>query len=521
MAIALIASTSAGTAQNGGTISAIDTTGANLIVVALSSYDVAAALTDSKGNTWTALTTRAVGGGSVVRMFYCASPVVGTGHTFTASGANTYSTVSVVAFSGAAASPFDQESGAASSASPGVILPREDNCVFVTCQSQASSGTGASINGSFTASSVNHGGTFVGGGVAYKVQTTAGAENPTWSWSAGGTASVAMAVFKAAGTSGFQNYAIATQSGITQDNSIANVTTIGYPNVAQRGSFRFKATASKIRIWGYKTASSGQVMLFVDGSPASIQRATPQDTSMGWTSEWTVDGTTEHTYRVFIGSGGYCYGLGVDGTLNTTALTAFPADDWWGNSIVAASNITNNDAAPNFPQLYALQMDRGLQLTGTPGGTAYTQGQSQKAQFGATNPQCDRCFVEWGVNDLGVTSTPNFRTAVGAILDQMTTDEPTAKIYWFGVPRYSAHSATRAGQNTELADVISLRADADVVYLDSDNWDGGATISTSDGTHPDAAGAVQIADGLIAATSMAPTFNPAWARGSNAVFGVN
>src|SRR4051812_5534959 len=58
---ALVAHAGAGGASSGSTTSAINPTGANLIVVAVASYTVNAAptLTDSKGNTWTGLTQQA------------------------------------------------------------------------------------------------------------------------------------------------------------------------------------------------------------------------------------------------------------------------------------------------------------------------------------------------------------------------------------------------------------------------------------------------------------------------------
>lgn len=204
-AIAHVASTSAG--STGGatvTTSSIDTTGANLIVVAVSYYSdgVVPTLSDSKGNTWTGLTERSLSASSSVRLFYCVAPTVGSGHTFTAARLNSYPTVSVSAFSGAAASPYDQESGAvvgttSTSYQPGSITPSENNCVLVT--GIANGGTSNTIDSSFNATSTgNSGSNHVGGGIAYKIQTTAGAENPTWSWTTSSSRASAMASFKAA-----------------------------------------------------------------------------------------------------------------------------------------------------------------------------------------------------------------------------------------------------------------------------------------------------------------------------------
>lgn len=209
MAIAVVQTAVAG--STGGTTvttGAVDTTGANLIVISVSSYNSAVAPTDSKGNTWTPLTDR-LNGAYHERLYYCASPTVGSGHTFTAAGAASYPTICVLAFSGAHATPFDQESGggaaSGTSSQPGSITPSEDNCVLVTGV-DFGAGVAASINGSFTASSVDYDTSdHMGGGIAYKIQTTAGAENPTWSWTISGVNATAMASFKAAASSYIDN----------------------------------------------------------------------------------------------------------------------------------------------------------------------------------------------------------------------------------------------------------------------------------------------------------------------------
>lgn len=207
-AIAHVVSTAAGSVGGAPvTTGAIDTTGANLIVVSVSFYNTTApALTDSKGNTWTALTARTTATNPGVRLFYCYNPTVGSGHTFTATQAVSFPTIGVSAFSGVAASPFDQESGASTSGAgttyqPGSITPSENNCLLVTTVSTNT--TTHTINSSFVIGGTvdQSGGNHMGGGIAYKIQTTAGAENPTWSYTASSSRAAAMASFKAAATS--------------------------------------------------------------------------------------------------------------------------------------------------------------------------------------------------------------------------------------------------------------------------------------------------------------------------------
>ena len=205
MAIAHVVSTAQGASGAGNfTTSAINTTGANLIVVALCVYHpgTGLALSDSASNTWTGLTQQGTGD-TRVRLFYCFNPTISATHTFTASGSNIYATVGVSAFSGAKA--FDQESAGFASATndvtaqPGSLTPPVDHCLLVTGLSIIP-GTSITVNSSFNASVVNYlASNHAGGGIAYKIQTTAGAENPTWSWTTAGDRASAMASFSPKG----------------------------------------------------------------------------------------------------------------------------------------------------------------------------------------------------------------------------------------------------------------------------------------------------------------------------------
>ena len=112
MAFSLIAHTATGSA---GTTSGINTTGANLIVVTVA-YDTQSGVSDSNGNTWTALTAQSGSQDGNARMYYCFNPTVGAGHTFTS--AQGYGAICVSAWSGAATSPQDQQNGQYNGPSP-------------------------------------------------------------------------------------------------------------------------------------------------------------------------------------------------------------------------------------------------------------------------------------------------------------------------------------------------------------------------------------------------------------------
>ncbi len=180
------------------TTAGIDTTGASLLIICGSFIGTSATVSDSVGgnsNTWTPLTGTLTGGRSE-QLFYCASPTVGSGHTFTVTGS--FPAICVVAFSNTAASPFDQESNNFGG-QPGSITPSEDNEVLVTGLGH-SDATSQSIDQSFIITDdIANGGFSVGAAMAYLIETTATAKNPTWTPSNNGR--VSMATFKA-GTGG-------------------------------------------------------------------------------------------------------------------------------------------------------------------------------------------------------------------------------------------------------------------------------------------------------------------------------
>lgn len=197
MTIAHVASVATGGAVNGVTSAAINTTGADLLVVVASWYDATTAdvtLSDSKGNTWTAL-TKSNTPNVAVKMWYCRGGSVGSGHTFTASGTGTYSSIYAAAFSGSAATPFDQESGATgnpvTTLAAGSLTPVSSGCLVVAGVVAGGGGGAPAPDGGFSAQAVTFSsGNYMGCGGAYLVQTTAAAANPAWTW---GGASIAAA----------------------------------------------------------------------------------------------------------------------------------------------------------------------------------------------------------------------------------------------------------------------------------------------------------------------------------------
>ena len=112
---------------------------------------------------------------------------MGTGHTFSNTGASNFCSIFVASFSGAATtSPFDQQNGATatgvSTISTGSVTPTNNNELVITQLGFNSAGLPTSIDNGFTKTNdVEFGAANnYGGSMAYKIQTTATAVNPSW-----------------------------------------------------------------------------------------------------------------------------------------------------------------------------------------------------------------------------------------------------------------------------------------------------------------------------------------------------
>lgn len=207
MTIALVGRASV-TGANGGTTTGFDSTGANLVTIHAAWASVLGTITisDNKGNSYTARTEHSNGSVSS-QIFDVAAPTVGSGHTFTLSGSGIFAAMEAYAWSGAAASPFDQQNGntvgsGASSLQTGSVTPTQDNeMLFAGVCVDANGSNTYTIDLSFTNKEENDytGGTNEGGAAADLIETTAAAKNPTWSWSsATGGAAASIATYKAA-----------------------------------------------------------------------------------------------------------------------------------------------------------------------------------------------------------------------------------------------------------------------------------------------------------------------------------
>jgi hypothetical protein len=287
----LIAQSAAGSTNSSSvTTSGINTTGATLLLAAVSSYTGLAAVTDSLGNIWQTSKNTTVAASLVV--YYCANPKTGASHTFTAtclSGASSPA-IAVQAFGGVdtlLAQPTLVSGSGVTSIQGAIVTPIFPNCFVVSAVSHFQTAT--TINMSFAAETVNgSSGSCCAVGLAYLIQTTATAENPTWSWTgSSGSASTINIVF----------------------GSSANIT--GTPTTIPGGSAPFDPTAinftPKSRQRYYQRMSSvGQINTSLN--PA-FDYSVYQDvlwtrTSFGsaLSSSWTTTGGVG-AYQVTFGSG--------------------------------------------------------------------------------------------------------------------------------------------------------------------------------------------------------------------------
>lgn len=188
---ALVAEVGAGAASGGNTFSTgeVTTTGANLITVIKGWYGATEPdLTDSKTNTYTAAGAAQPDSGSNrwVRHYHVYGGTVGANHSWTLTGSGHYGVLTVLAFSGMASSPVDQNSGDVGTSwttlASGSLTPSQANSVSVTAV-MFDSGSGAITHPTgYTAGPevMTASGAHIGLSVAWKTLTATTTINPDW-----------------------------------------------------------------------------------------------------------------------------------------------------------------------------------------------------------------------------------------------------------------------------------------------------------------------------------------------------
>lgn len=171
---------------------AADTTGMNLIIVTASGTTIPPTPTDSKGNTYVAMSTFGdCGSSGHFQQFYVAHPTVGAGHTI--HGADGFGRIAFRSFATSGSGPtLDGEAAGATgsavtSIQPGALTPSGNDELLLTsvCLDGAGGPQPISINSGF---STPFNGSTSGNWYAdgqYFISPTPSSINPTWSWTGG------------------------------------------------------------------------------------------------------------------------------------------------------------------------------------------------------------------------------------------------------------------------------------------------------------------------------------------------
>lgn len=211
MAFSLVAHTGASLGSNGGTTSAIDTTGASFLVVVVSNENnKTSTVTDSKSNTWHSVPLK-TNTQQYAQIWYAFSSLsVGASHTFTVTSTAGANAACVAAFSGCTATVDPLNYATWQFATNGATVaniaftPSSNNQLVIAGGMVNLSETTWTIDGGFTVTDAINFNTGVSYGcaLAYLVQTTAASAGPTWTRTGTTTAtfSTQLASFRPDGT---------------------------------------------------------------------------------------------------------------------------------------------------------------------------------------------------------------------------------------------------------------------------------------------------------------------------------
>ena len=206
-AIAFVSSVSAGSPDSHTfTTGTLDSSGANLLVCGISQTDgtANAVITDSKSNTW--LTTPTTINANSLKSFivFAKGATVGSGHTFTVTGAAKFASIGCLAFSGAdTITALDVENGASAASGTSLAagsIAAATGAVAVTVINPGIPGATPTIDTGFTKQENIDllGAAQYPMAIAYKLSS--GTTNPTWSWTGSSAVTIKIASFLANAT---------------------------------------------------------------------------------------------------------------------------------------------------------------------------------------------------------------------------------------------------------------------------------------------------------------------------------
>lgn len=211
---AVVSGATATCASSGGaacTTSSANFNNVTLVVGCIGLYSgngASSTLSDNLGNSYTQIYTVTTGP-RTGRMFYSKPSSVSGTMTFTASNtggsADASPGLTVMGFSGPFTTPLDQSNNTGSagasvtSIQPGSITPTLAGELLASCLTVSTSTTGGqAITPPFTLGPVINSvpGNAEGSAIGYQIQTSASAQNPTWSFTGSGVATAGIASFK-------------------------------------------------------------------------------------------------------------------------------------------------------------------------------------------------------------------------------------------------------------------------------------------------------------------------------------
>lgn len=275
MAVAFVASDIAGSTNGGfsATTAGVDTSGANLIYLAVGGWTggALASVSDSNGNTWTALTGQSSISGAAVNHYYCLNPVVGPGHTFTATSvvsSNRYPTIGMLAFSGANGGVIHQNGAATNSATAlatGNVVPTGSNALVISSISFLGSVSSVAVSGGTLALEdfVNYTATQNQGlATAYEIQP-GGATNrdASWTWTTASGAAAPIVAFAPGGATILRGSAV-----FGENTTVSAGRAIAF---GLNGSTNSHTEVGKFKVFGDQ-ALTGYLELIESTAPSAV-----------------------------------------------------------------------------------------------------------------------------------------------------------------------------------------------------------------------------------------------------------
>jgi hypothetical protein len=226
-----------------------------------------AAPTDSKNNTWTALTPQ-VFGTETIGIYYVFNPTVGPGHTFTCNSTNGHLFISAWSGTLTTSGVFDAQNGFSttnflSAVQPGSVTPAQTGELLVTSIVTESNDTEA-IDSSFKIQDSQYSFSDFAAW-AYLVDLGSSAVNPTWTPSGATPGAAVIAAFKPGSGGGG-----GTAPSITSANSTTfTVGTAGSFTVTTTGAPTPSLTETGALPGGVTFVNNGNGTATLSGTPAA------------------------------------------------------------------------------------------------------------------------------------------------------------------------------------------------------------------------------------------------------------